>query len=302
MKRTTPPFLSCGTALLLACLLCPLMVVCQTDSARTAEIAFTSEGHTLFGRMYTPAAGTHPPTLILLHGFPGNEKDVLGLGGKLAGAGVNVLTFNYSGTHRSEGSFGIESTLRNIHAAYAYLHQPGTIGTYGIDTTRILLGGYSYGGGMALVYAADHPEIGRVFSIAGTDHGGFAREYARNPDFARAIERHFEELEAPRGPVRFKGREALKWLVEHDSLVDLIILSPRLAARDILLIGGWDDADVMIERNQLPFYRALKKSGASSVRFAAYHDNHSFKNTRGALALEIGRWVLCIPPPAILPE
>lgn len=34
-----------------------------------------------------------------------------------------------------------------------------------IDTGKLVLGGWSYGGGMALAYAASHPEIQRFFRL-----------------------------------------------------------------------------------------------------------------------------------------
>jgi len=37
------------------------------------------------------------PTLILLHGMPGGEGDLFGLGKKLSPLGINVLVFNFSG-------------------------------------------------------------------------------------------------------------------------------------------------------------------------------------------------------------
>ncbi len=261
----------------------------QTDNA--IDVTFNSHGFLLKGKFYV-ARGEGPfPTLILLQGFPGNEQDVLGVGQKNSEAGINALTFNYSGTYRSEGEFGLENTLRDIDAAYQYVHHREIFTRFKVDTTKIYLGGYSYGGGMALTYMANHPEMRGVISIAGTDHGELAREYSRNASFAKAIDSIFEELKAPKGPVRFEGKEAFKELLDSADTYDLRRSAPSLANRDILLIGGLDDGDVTIENHLLPLYRAIRKEGAQSLQFIVYQTDHSFKNVRDQLAEQIIDWI-----------
>ena len=167
------------------------------------SIIIVRDGIKLQGKVFS-TEGTGPfTTVILLHGFPGNEKDVLGLGKRFSEAGINALTFNYSGTFGSEGLYSFVNSQKDIKAAYDFLHKKSNVEKYKIDTAKIILGGYSYGGGMALTYAANHPEIKKIFSVAGTDHGEFMREYASDSDFVKMIDPIFEELKAPQGPVRF---------------------------------------------------------------------------------------------------
>lgn len=145
----------------------------QGSVSSSIDLSIYREEIVLKGKFY-PATGTGSfPTVLLLQGFPGNEKDVLGLGKKMAAAGINALTFNYSGTHRSQGKFNFDNIQKDISAVYESINQPENIKKYKIDITRIILLGYSCGGGMALTYAASHPEIRRVISIAGNDHGAF---------------------------------------------------------------------------------------------------------------------------------
>lgn len=265
----------------------------QTDAEISVPITFESQGNTLKGKFFHAKESNQALTLILLQGFPGNQEDVdvLGLGRKLAPAGFNVLTFNYSGTHRSEGKFNMQNTLKDIQAAYDYVHRSDAVLRFHIDTTRIVLGGHSYGGGMALTYAAQHPEIRRVISIAGNDHGEFAREYLRNPQMAQTMDSVFDKLKAPEGPIHFEGRGVLKKLAANPAPFDLRLSANNLASRDILLIGGWEDEKVTIDHNLLPFYRALKKAGASKVRFVTYHTDHSFRNVREELAAQLIQWM-----------
>ncbi len=263
----------------------------QTVTQTPDDITFQTQGHFLKGKFYQGGTTGPTPTLILLQGFPGNQQDVLGLGQKLATAGVNVLTFNYSGTHKSEGEFSMSNTLTDIQAAYDYLHQSDIVRRFHVDTSRVVLVGYSYGGGMALTYASRHPEIRRVISIAGTDHGEFAREYLRNPQMAQSMDSLFDKLKTPDGPINFEGSGLLKKLAANPTPVDLRLSANDLAARDILLIGGWDDAQITIDQFLLPLYRALKKAVATKIRFVTLHTDHSFRNVREELATELVRWM-----------
>ncbi len=260
------------------------------------EITIFRDGIELKGKFY-PAEGEGPfTTVILLHGFPGNETDVLGVGKRLSETGINALTFNYSGTYQSEELYGFINTQKDIKAAYDFIHQPGTINEYKIDKARIILGGYSYGGGMALTYAANHLEIKSVFSIAGTDHGEFFREYFRNNRFKQMIDKIFEQLAAPTGPVRFPEGGMPKDMNEEtiaaaDSTFDLRKCAPLLSSRNILLIAGWNDVNVTIDNHILPLYRALQKEKADKVTIVAFQDDHSFKKVRNELAEVIINWL-----------
>lgn len=74
----------------------------------------------------------------------------MGIGKQLSLSGINAVTFNYSGTLKSEGKTNHQNSESDIAAAYKFIHSPGNIRMFKIDTSRIILGGWSYGGGMAM--------------------------------------------------------------------------------------------------------------------------------------------------------
>ena len=227
-----------------ACILVLLVLaVAQSQASTPLDITIDRDGVLLQGKFYSVEGTGTFPTVILLHGFPGNEMDVLGIGIELSQAGINALTFNYSGTYHSQGQNSFGNTQKDIQAAFEFIHQSENIRKYKIDATRIYLGGWSYGGGMALTYAANHPEITAIFSVAGTDHGEFMREYVRNPQFQKMIDEIFASLKAPAGPVRLAKGATPKEIAEtgFDKLnpsLDLRKSVPLLAEKNILLIGG----------------------------------------------------------------
>ncbi len=254
-------------------------------------VEFTSGDHTVRGRFF--GAAVEPPiaTVLLLPGFPGNEDDVLGLGARLANLGVQSLMFNYRGTFESEGTYSLAHTVEDIDAAFEFLARPEVRERFGIGPEPVVPVGYSYGGGMALAYVAAHPEIRRVCSIAGTDHGEFMREYRRNAAFAEMIDTSFQELGAPAGPVRFAEERGVAELERNADPYDLRRVAGSLTDRDVLIIGAWDDPYVTIEAHVLPVYRKLVAAGSSSVRLRAFQDGHAFEQSAEPLAAEVFAWI-----------
>lgn len=271
-------------------------VFCTRSQAQiTTDISICREDIILKGKVYMPETTEPVPTVILLHGFP-DEGDPLGLGKKLSEAGINVLTFNISGTYGSGGESNWDNTQKDIKAAFKFINQPENIIKYNIDTGNLYLAGYSYGGGMALTYAANNPEVGSVIAVSGNDHGAFMREYNRNPELKQMIDKIFNDLRDRPEIVRFgpggTPKEVAEMrIMENNPTYDLIYCAPQLVTKNIFLIGGWNDWNVSIENVVLPLYRALMKEGARNVKITAFQDNHSFKNSRDEIAQVIIDWI-----------
>lgn len=276
------------TALVLSSL--TLTFACSR-ARQPVPISIDSEGFEMHGRFFPAAAGGSGPTVLLIPGYPGNPEDVLGMGARLSQNGINVMMVNPRGTHASEGTFSFAGSLRDIDAAFRWLWTREALGRFPIDTTNILLGGYSWGGGMALAYAATNPRAQRLISIAGNDHGEFIREYQRNESYANAISNMLRRTMAPEGPVRGDFHAGLRELAEGQEVYGLRENAQRLADRSILLIGGWQDTGVTVDNILLPLYRALEKHGAEDVTFLVYHDDHGFAQVRDTLAADIVDWI-----------
>jgi pimeloyl-ACP methyl ester carboxylesterase len=260
------------------------------------EIELVRDDIVLKGKFFS-ADGLGPfVTLILLPGFPGNTTDVLGLGKMLSQKKVNVLTFNYGGTHHSQGEWGFENSQKDIDAAYRFLAQQENIQRFKIDPARIYLGGWSYGGGMALAYASRHPEITSVFSIAGNDHCEFLRQYNLNSEMKKIVDNMFDEVGRPGGIVRIAPGQLPKDLAKDitgnmDIAFDFKEIAPVTARKDVLLIGGWDDWNVPFDGIVFPFYKELKKEKAEKLLMVGLHDDHYFRNSRTEIAQILTEWI-----------
>jgi uncharacterized protein len=128
----------------------------------SAQVLVPSHGVGMNGLFYLAGGAGPHPTIVLLHGFPGNEQN-LDLAQAIRRAGWNVLTMHYRGSWGSPGSFSIAHVLEDVDAAVEFVRQPDIAAKYGIDTHRIVLGGHSMGGFATAAHArADHHLAGAI--------------------------------------------------------------------------------------------------------------------------------------------
>src|SRR5665647_2820354 len=79
------------------------------------SIDLRSNGVKLDAKFYPANKTNQVPTVILLHGFPGNQSSPLGLAERLNSAGLNILVFNY------QGSYSVSYTHLRAHETDSYL-------------------------------------------------------------------------------------------------------------------------------------------------------------------------------------
>lgn len=276
----------------LPALLALLIGAVATEAAEPVPVSLESGGVQVRGRFFAaPGAGPHR-ALLLIPGWPGNPEDVLGLGRRLSDRGVSVLMVNPRGMHESEGTATFAHALEDVGNAYDWL-----TAAEGVDPARVAVGGHSFGGGVAMAWAAREPRARRIVSIAGTDHGEIVRHYQIDALFAASLHRMLESTTAPEGPVRGSVEATLDELRKGVAVYGLRENASRLADRRILLFGGWEDRATTVDQYMLPLYRALRGAGAEYVTFRVYHDDHAFGTVRDPIADDIAAWPGWEPPP-----
>src|SRR5882762_1476502 len=119
---------------------------------RMASLQIISHGDAMNAVFYLAGgAGLHP-TVLLLHGSPGNEQN-LDLAQAIRRAGWNTLTLHYRGSWGSAGQFSIAHVLEDVDAVAAFVRDPDIAAKYGIDRDRLVLGGHSMGGFASAAHA-----------------------------------------------------------------------------------------------------------------------------------------------------
>src|SRR4029079_12883951 len=161
--------------------------------AHNQQLLIPSNGVGLNALLFEAAGPGPHPTVILMHGLPGNERN-LDLAQAIRRCGWDVLTFTYRGAWGSPGDFSIANSMEDTAAAPPLAPSPQGA-KLGIDPRRIVLAVHSMGGATAFMTAAgtsglDGLILVDAWNIAGRNsHGAQTRdEMVRGfDDFGNAL-------------------------------------------------------------------------------------------------------------------
>ncbi|WP_298401356.1 alpha/beta fold hydrolase [Sphingobium sp.] len=237
--------------------------------------------------MYTAAgSGTHP-TLLLLHGFPGNEQN-LDLAQAARRAGWNVLTLHYRGSWGSPGIFSFGHASQDAFAALQFLQQPSAVAKYRIDTSAIVVAGHSMGGFMAADAAAAEPRVAGLFLIDPWDPAQTVAALA-TPEGEAGWK---AEVAGDLPPLNGATYESLTGEIKADGAK--FDLGRRLAGygrRPLTMIGAERGIGAMARK------AAADAQGANpGTRLMVWPTDHSFSDSRIALADALVRFLAGVAP------
>ena len=156
------------------------------DAAYPATMAWPdipSHWAKMYSVLYIASGAGPHPTVLMLHGFPGNEKTLISRtpSGR---AGWNVLVPFYRGAWGSGGAFSFTHTLEDAQASIDFLLQPENVKKFRIDPTHVVLIGHSMGGFVAGYATAHEPKVfGAALISAGNLGPASARQRANDPEF-----------------------------------------------------------------------------------------------------------------------
>lgn len=126
-----------------------------------------------------PGPGPHP-VVVLLHGFPGNERN-FDLAQALRRAGYATAVFHYRGSWGVGGTYAWCHVLEDSARVVAALREPGTVAEHRLDPGRLAVVGHSMGGFAALMTAAADSQVCAVASVAGFDLGAVGARCRTDP-------------------------------------------------------------------------------------------------------------------------
>ncbi|HEX6576558.1 MAG TPA: alpha/beta fold hydrolase [Gemmatimonadaceae bacterium] len=258
----------------------------STNPPRLIELALQSAGSRLNGIFYLPAGPGPHPVVVLLHGNPGNERN-LDVAQALRRAGYGVLFFNYRGSWGSGGSFSRLHALEDAHAALDFVSSSTTRARYGIDSTRIALIGHSMGGWIALLTAAQDQRVRCVTALDFVNTGARGRRLQNDAAYDSAVTVEHNGLTAPGGPYRGEGGGAalVAEMKKNAESWDVNRTASALRNRPVLLIAAVNGAE------QDSFAASMGASGAPLLTAQIWKTDHSFSDRRVALARTIVDWM-----------
>lgn len=268
----------------------PLAESANRASMQTFQVP--SHGQLLNALVYVAAGAGPHPVVILLHGFPGNERN-LDLAQDMRRAGWDVLYFNYRGSWGSSGDFSFSHGIEDTLAAADYLRQPEVAKLLRLDSSRIVLIGHSMGGFMAVQSASADPGIAAIGLISAGDLAGRVPPASSRADASAAVQALAAGL-ASQGMAPLSGctPEGLAHeVLAHAAHWKFLAKVESLKTRPALIVSS-DDG---LAPANSAFAAALRGAGNSQVTTVHLATDHSYSDKRLELSAAVQHWLATLP-------
>lgn len=248
-----------------------------TKGAKINAVLFTAAG-----------AGAHP-TVLLLHGLPGNEQN-LDLARAIQREGWNVLTLHYRGSWGSAGQYSFTHCIEDAQSAVAWLRDPNTDAAPHLDPARIAVVGHSLGGFLAGYTAAHDPSLIGAALISPADLGATIGAAPR-PFAIKAVEDNVQNGKGMRTLGDANSEVLADEAIRNAKAWALAQFSPALAKHPLLMVTSDDGLG---RADDLLATAVEAQSGAQVTRVHIATD-HSYNDSRIALEAVVIRWLENLP-------
>jgi pimeloyl-ACP methyl ester carboxylesterase len=241
--------------------------------AGIVELQIPSSGSIIYGFSYTANGNSLHPTVVLLHGMPGNERN-LDLAQNLRRSGYNVVFFDYRGSWGSKGKYSFSNGIQDAGAVVNYITEPGNIQRLKIDARRIAFVGHSMGAGIALINGLENKQIKAVAGIS-VFNPYTILQGPKAPGNLLGLKEYISTL----GMLNTDADTFLNDMVSHIKEYDIeqLIASTR---KPVLVIDEHDN------NNYLANYKKKK-----NLVYKIWETDHAFTNRRIALSTELKTWL-----------
>lgn len=261
----------------------------KTNPASSFAFTIPSGSGAMNAMLYTASGAGPHPTVLLLHGFAGNEQN-LDLAQAARRSGWNVLTLHYRGTWGSAGGFSFVGAADDVRAAIAFLSEARVARQYSIDPLRIAIVGHSMGGMMGADAAADDRRVNGLFLIDPWDMSAAAKEL----ETTEGAKAWHEEMVVDQPAL--SGTDEATLAAEMRSTAGRFDLGRRLRVygrRPLDIVSAQDGNG---PANSL-ILNALRASENPTATGETWPTDHSFNDRRIALSERLVAWLTRLPKP-----
>jgi pimeloyl-ACP methyl ester carboxylesterase len=253
-----------------------------THPARSEVLHIPSGGVLINGLAYIPAGAGPHPAVVLLHGLPGNEKN-LDLAQAMRRAGWTVVTFNYRGSWGSPGAYSFSGNLEDARAVLAFVRGPENAARLQLDPKRLVIMGHSMGGWVTAVTAGKDDGLIGAALISAADMSGL-----RLAPSATRLQVAAGNMESLAGVTAQSLADQFLTLGPDDSFA---AAAPGLAARSLLVLSGDDGLAAGTDA----LVADVRKRGGTAVTAVHVATDHTWDDARVRLETEVLTWLQGLP-------
>ena len=250
-------------------------------------IKFKSGNNNLLGIYFTAQGSDPKPTVLLLHGFPGNEVN-FDFAHSIRRNKWNVLVFHYSGSWGSEGTYSWSDSINDTQSAINYLKNCDQK-IFRIDKSKIVLVGHSLGGFNAFYNSLQFDEIKNVAWLAGFNFGYFANFIKDVEEFRKiTLDTMRPSASIVNGTT---AEELLNEMTLNSEKWNLLNYIDKLKSKKLLMIGAEYDSVAPNEIHFDPLLKALEDTAAVDLTHDKLTTGHSFSSRRIELQRILITWL-----------
>lgn len=271
----------------------------SVGSAQIQKVEISSDGIQLNAYMYQAKGDSLKPTIVWCHGNPSSkEEGESKFAMRLNDQNINVLRFNYRGLWGTEGTYTPGNCHRDLKNVLDFVLSKNNCEKYKIDTSRIIVAGYSHGANIAMVSALHDNRIKEVFCLGLGDFSYIARQFFNhdNPEIKKFNQMALDGIWG--GNTSGQGKYARDFdkyvmdLMFNNYKYDFVAQADKLKEKRIYIIVGMNDLTGPIENHFFPLYRKLKAMNHPDFEYDITMSDHSFRELYdGSLSKMIAKWI-----------
>ncbi len=242
----------------------------EASPAGTVELTIPSGGSMLQGFLYRANGKQKHPTLLLLHGYPGNERN-LDLAQVVRSRGWNVIYFDYRGSWASQGKFSFENSVQDVVNVVAFCEKNQD--KFQIDPANIALFGHSMGGWVTLKALQKLPTVKKGFALSTWDiYSDFKNVKSRD--------KLIEMVSSPQFDAKYfvlntPVEDIFMPVIEKPADFDLSKDAQSLADKQIIMLDEHTDNKAIAD--------AIRGSNKAYFDYQTWKTDHGFTNKRVSL-------------------
>jgi pimeloyl-ACP methyl ester carboxylesterase len=238
----------------------------KDSPAGMTELFMPSEKSLIAGFIYRANGAQKHPTLLMLHGYPGNERN-LDIAQVVRAHGWNVIYFDYRGSWGSQGQFSFANCVQDVINTVAFCKKYSD--SLHIDTSNIVLFGHSMGGWICLKALTQLPGITKGFALSTWDiYSDFKDVHTKQQLLAISEKPGYFVLNTP-------AKEIYEPVIKNLSYYNIQNYTSALGGKQIIMLDEHNRNKQLAE--------TINNSNHNYFDYEVWQTDHPFTNKRISL-------------------